>query len=145
MSAHGLDVFDKTIQTTDVWLNEIAADMGGDRQVAYHALGAVLRTMRDRMPMELAAHLGAQLPLLVRGIYYDQWRPSEQPHKQRSVEGFLAEVEGRLGPMKPIDVEAATRAVLAALARHVTEGQVSKVRDAMPGEVRALWEGIEPR
>jgi uncharacterized protein (DUF2267 family) len=145
MSTYGLEVFDKTIQTTDIWLKEIGGDMGGDRQAAYHALSAVLRAVRDRMPMELAAHFGAQLPMLVRGMYYDQWRPSEQPHKERSREEFLGEVEGNLGPMKPVNVEAATRAVFAALARHVTEGQVTKVRDAMPAEVRALWDGIEPR
>lgn len=49
--------------------------VGPDRQVAWHLLGAVLRAMRDRIPLGLAAHLGAQLPLLVRGAYYDRWRP----------------------------------------------------------------------
>ena len=59
MSATGLDVFDKTIQTTNIWLDEIMEDMGPDRQVAWHTLGAVLRTLRDRLPPDLAAHLGA--------------------------------------------------------------------------------------
>ena len=39
MSATGLDVFDKTLQTTN---NEIMAKLGPDRQVAWHVLGAVL-------------------------------------------------------------------------------------------------------
>ena len=34
---------------------EICEDLGPDRQVAWHALGSVLRTIRDRLPVELAA------------------------------------------------------------------------------------------
>ena len=71
MSANGLEVFDKTIQTTNIWLNEIMERLGPDRQVAWKVLSTVLHKLRDRLPLELAAHLGAQLPLLVRGVYYD--------------------------------------------------------------------------
>src|SRR4051794_19354760 len=75
MSATGLGAFDKTLQTTHIWLNEIMDVIGPDRQAAWHLLGAVLRTLRNRVPVPLAVHLGAELPLLVRGTYYDQWRP----------------------------------------------------------------------
>jgi uncharacterized protein (DUF2267 family) len=54
MSATGLDVFDKTLQTTNAWLNEIMSDLGPDRHIAWHVLGAVLRTTRDRLPIGLA-------------------------------------------------------------------------------------------
>src|SRR4051795_9940156 len=91
MSATGLDVFDKTLQTTNTWLNEIMSDLGPDRHIAWHVLGAVLRTTRDRLPIGLAAHLGAELPLLVRGTYYDQFRPAEQPDVTRSLDEFLEE------------------------------------------------------
>jgi len=72
MSATGLDIFDRTLQITNTWLDEIMEALGPDRQVAWHTLGAVLRAVRDRVPPALAVHLGAQLPLLVRGLYYDQ-------------------------------------------------------------------------
>lgn len=84
MSATGLEVFDKSIQTTNIWLDEIMKDLGPDRQLAWHLLGAVLRTMRDQLPPDLAAHLGAQLPLVVRGAYYDQYQPSASPEKTRT-------------------------------------------------------------
>ena len=63
MSATGLDVFDKTLQTTHIWLDELMQDesIGPDRQVAWHVLGVVLRAIRDRIPLELAVHLGSQL------------------------------------------------------------------------------------
>ena len=75
MSATGLDVFDKTLQSTNIWLDEIMEKLGPDRQVAWHVLSAVLHALRDRLQIGLAVHLGAQLPLLVRGLYYDQWHP----------------------------------------------------------------------
>ena len=49
MAATGLDVFDNTLQTTNIWLDEIMGVIGPDRQVAWHLLGAVLRTLRDRI------------------------------------------------------------------------------------------------
>lgn len=86
MAATGLEVFDKTLQTTNTWLDEVMETTGPDRHVAWHALTAVLHTLRDRLPVDLSAHLGAQLPLLIRGAYYDQWHPAGQPDRVRSAE-----------------------------------------------------------
>jgi uncharacterized protein (DUF2267 family) len=81
MAATGLDVFDETIQTTHIWLDELMKDeaIGPDKNLAWHVLGAVLRAIRDRLPVDLAAHFGSQLPILVRGTYYDQFRPADLP------------------------------------------------------------------
>ena len=109
MSATGLDVFDKTLQTTHIWLDELMAEIGPDRQVAWHVLGAVLRALRDRIPLELAVHLGSQLPLLVRGIYYDQWHaPGRMDEKPRSLDAFLENIGEQLGQIGPIDSSSAT-------------------------------------
>jgi hypothetical protein len=40
MSTTGLEVFDQTLQKTNIW-KEIMAQVGPDRQRAYHALRAV--------------------------------------------------------------------------------------------------------
>jgi uncharacterized protein (DUF2267 family) len=140
MSANGLDVFDKTLQTTHTWLDELMAEIGPDRQVAWHVLGVVLRAVRDRIPLELAVHFGSQLPLLVRGTYYDQWHaPGRMAEKPRSLDEFLAPIGERLAQIRPMDARAATGAVFTVLARHVDAGQAEKVRHALPGEVQALW------
>ncbi len=139
MSATGLEVFDKTLHTTNTWLKEIMEALGCDRHVAWHALGAVLRAMRDRIPLELSAHLSAELPLLVRGLFYDQWHPATVPARYRSLDEFLRNVAANLGPTRAADPEDAAIAVFAALSRHLPEGQVEKVRHAMPEDVRDIW------
>jgi uncharacterized protein (DUF2267 family) len=140
MSATGLDVFDKTLQTTHIWLDELMAEIGPDRQVAWHVLGSVLRAVRDRIPLELAVHLGSQLPILVRGLYYDQWHaPGRMDEKPRSLAEFLSPIGERLNQVRPMDVRAVTGAVIMVLARHLDPGQAEKVRHALPGEVQTLW------
>src|SRR5436853_7629075 len=102
MSAHGLDVFDRTFETTHVWLNEICNDLGPDKQVAWKVLSTVLHKLRDRLTINLAAHLGAQLPLLVRGVYYDQFEPGNMPTQFRSPEEIGADAARGLHRPRPV-------------------------------------------
>lgn len=139
MATTGLEVFDRTLHITNIWLDEIMKEVGPDRQAAWHALGAVLHALRDRLPLELAVHLGAQLPLLVRGLYYDQWHVGRQPEKLRSLDEFLQRVAEGLRGTRPMNVREVTLAVLRALAHHVDAGQIRKVADVLPGEIRAFW------
>lgn len=139
MSANGLDVFDRTIQTTNIWLNEIMEDIGPGRQVAWKVLSVVLHKLRERLPVDLAAHLGAELPLLVRGVYYDQYQPAKQPGACRSLDEFHEEVARWLSDTRPVDPKDAVRAVFRVLSRHVPEGQIGKVQDSLPTDLRAAW------
>lgn len=138
MSASGLDVFDKTLQTTNIWLNEIQAELGPDRQVAWKVLSVVLHKLRDRLPVPLAVHLGAELPLLVRGVYYDQFQPSKQPTDWGRDE-FVAEVQRWLSDIRPVNAEQSVRTVFGVLSRHLSAGQIVKVRDALPEDLRQSW------
>jgi uncharacterized protein (DUF2267 family) len=139
MSATGLEVFDKTLQTTNIWLDEIMAELGPDRHLAWHVLGAVLRGLRDRLPTPLVAHLGSQLPILVRGAYYDQWTPRDKPLELRSRAEFCDHVGQGLWNARPVNVEAAVQVVFRTISNHVTEGQVRKVRDSLPKDLVTLW------
>ena len=145
MSANGLEVFDRTLETTHIWLNEICADIGPDKQVAWKVLSTVLHKLRDRLSINLAAHLGAQLPLLVRGVYYDQFEPGKLPSECRSRDEFIAEVAEWLSDTRPVDPEKAIRSVFRLLSRHISEGQVKKVRDALPKSIRQMWETADDR
>ena len=145
MSATGLDVFDKTLQTTNIWLNEIMERVGPDRQVAWKLLSVVLHKLRDRLPVELAAHLGAQLPLLIRGVYYDQYEPAKMPTDCDTPEEFTAEVAEWLSDVRPIDPNEAIAAVFGVLDRHLSDGQIAKVRNALPRPLKMVWDSADSR
>jgi uncharacterized protein (DUF2267 family) len=139
MSTTGLEVWDKSVQTTNVWLKEINEQIGPDRHVAWHVLGVVLRALRDRLRPEDAAHLAAQLPLIVRGTFYEQYRPLIQPEHIRSREEFLEKIADGLQDIRPVDPEDAARAVFSVLSRHLAQGQIQKTRDVLPEKIQSLW------
>jgi uncharacterized protein (DUF2267 family) len=139
MSATGLEVFDKTLQTTNIWLNEIGEALGPDRQGSYQALRAVLQTLRDRLSVESAAHVSAQLPMLVRGIFYDGYHPAGTPEVVRSEGEFLERIATRLDGLRPVDAGDAARAVFAVLSRHLPEGTIRHMVDTLPGDLRQLF------
>jgi len=143
MSANGLEVFDKTLDTTHVWLKEIMADLGPDKQVAWKVLSTVLHKLRDRLSINLAAHLGAQLPLLIRGVYYDQFEPAKMPAVCRTREEFVDEVAEWLSDTRPVDPEKAVSAVFRTLSRHISQGQVDHVKQALPKGLRQMWDDAE--
>ena len=133
--------FDRSIHATNAWLTEISREIGADRKLAWRALGVVLRVLRDRLPVDDAAHLAAQQNLLVRGAFYEQYRVRVvQPDSMRTRAAFIARVaDGLDGGGKPINPERVTKAVLSAVERHVAEPETAKVRHALPEDIRMLW------
>jgi uncharacterized protein (DUF2267 family) len=139
MSTTGLEIFDKSIQTTNIWLDELTDRLGPDRQVAWKVLSTVLHKLRDRLQPELAAHLGAQLPLLVRGAYYDLYQPAKQPTDIKTRKEFVEEVAKWLSDARTVDPVEAITAVFDLLDHHISQGQIEKVRQALPHSIRELW------
>jgi uncharacterized protein (DUF2267 family) len=139
MSLTGLEVFVETLHKTNAWLKEIEGVLGPERRRAYQALRAVLHCLRDRLTVDEAAQLGDQLPMLVRGIYYEAWHPAGKPEKVRSREEFLARIGARLPKAKAIDPEDAARAVFQVLENHVSAGEIRDVMQSLPEEIRTLW------
>lgn len=140
MTMTGLEAFDTTVQKTDFWLKEIMNGLGIDsRRLSYGVLRAVLHSLRDRLGVNEAAALGAQLPMLVRGLYYDSWDPSRTPITYRSKAEFLESVRENFGTNTDMDPEKMVRTVLAVMNKHLTEGEVHKAKSVLPGSIQELW------
>jgi uncharacterized protein (DUF2267 family) len=140
MSQTGLAVFDKTIQETNGWLKTVAGQLGtDDREHAYTALKATLHALRDRIGAENASHLGAQLPLLIRGAFYEGWHMAGTPTKERRLGAFLDHVRHEMPKNFPEDPEKAARATFQALRERLDPGEFNKVVRMLPTELRQLW------
>ncbi|MCU1337192.1 MAG: hypothetical protein JWO19_2773 [Bryobacterales bacterium] len=139
MSTTGLEVFDRTIHRTNIWLKDLMQMLDfEDRHEAYHALRAVLHSLRDRLTVEEAAHFAAQLPMLIRGFYYEGWDPTGKPLKERHRDEFLMRIDEELRPYE-INAEAAARAVFLLLANRISEGEIEDIEHVLPREIRDLW------
>ena len=145
MSINSIEAFDATVQKTNEWLRDIGNQLGDDnRRHAYLALRGTLHAVRDFLPIEESAHLSAQLPMLVRGIYFEGWNPTNALAKDRSRESFLSRTEHALeralwNEDHQIDTEKAARAVLRVLSDRISAGEVEQVRHVLPEPIRELW------
>ncbi|MBU3889786.1 DUF2267 domain-containing protein [Methylosinus sp. KRF6] len=136
----GLSTFDETVQLSNQWLNELmhAVDWE-EKQRTYRLLRATLHALRDRLPAHEAVQLGAQLPMLIRGLYYDGWRLKDRPPTERTKEAFLAHIEAAFERDPNADTEALVKEVFNLLTRKISKGEIDDVEHALPAEVRALW------
>jgi uncharacterized protein (DUF2267 family) len=140
MSETGYSAFDTTVAKTNSVLKQIEESYGWPkerRSQSYAALRAVLHTLRDRLTVTESAHFAAQLPMLVRGVYYHTWDPSRVPIKmnreeflQRLQHEFPYEVEGGM--------EQLLQHVLHALHRHVSDGEWHSIKAGLPRDFAPL-------
>lgn len=141
MTTTGLRTFDETVHATNAWLHELTSRLGWeDRQRTYRLLRVSLQTLRDRLPVTEAAQLAAQLPILLRGVFYEGWRPATVPVRTRTLDEFLAGLREAFSDDPGFDAEAAFREVVAVMKRHVSPGEMEDMRRAMPTEIKALWQ-----
>ncbi len=133
-----IDVFQTTLQKTGAWLHDIRQLLGWDsEQHAYLALRAVLHTLRDRLPVIEAVHLGSQLPMLVRGFYYEGWTPLDKPLKFTRDE-FLMSVAAHFHGDPDVNAGDVTRAVVETLGAHIDPGELNKLMQVLPRDFADL-------
>lgn len=138
----GLAVFDTTVQDSNLWLKEIETHLGQcERQEAYAALRAVLHTLRDRLPAQAAVNFAAQLPMLLRGVYFEGWILPEKPERSHTVAEFADKVHELLPPRYRFDPVMASRAVFGAVRKFTSAGEAEKVMTQLPAPLRDLWLG----
>lgn len=138
MSDTGLPIFDTTLQETNALLSEIelALSWQGRKHDAYKALRAVLLTLRDRLTIEEAVQFSAQLPMLVRGMFFSEWVPSQVPMKMDK-KAFLFTIAER-GAFLSEDVEQITKVVLQAVKTYVSAGEIADIKGDLPEDIAAL-------
>ena len=138
MSQQGLEVLETTMQKTHEWIGMIADASHVSRAEAYKALRAVLQTLRDRLPADDAVHFSAQLPLLIRGIFFEGWHPSAVP-KKLTREQFLNAVSEKIIAPHFIDPLRITQDVLGVIESQISPGEAAKLRQILPESIRSLW------
>jgi uncharacterized protein (DUF2267 family) len=135
----GIEDLKTAVPATEAWIDDLMRLLGWhDRNKAYLALLAALHALRDSLPRDEAAVLGAQLPPLLRGLYYEGWHPAGRaPSKSRSA--FLERVHDGVHREPGIDPEQVARAVFALLAVRLPPAEIEDAKALTPRELHSLW------
>jgi uncharacterized protein (DUF2267 family) len=137
MSLTGVDSLDRAIDKANVWLADIDAGFGtDDRRLAYRVLRAWLHCLRDRLSVEVAAHFAAQLPELLRGVFFDGWKPSRVPQKYDRAE-YVTRF-ARDARVRDSDVAKAAGIVTTVARKHMSAGVVAQAFERLPAGLREL-------
>lgn len=140
MATNGLAVFDRTLHESNLWLKELMDELGMDsREDAYAALKATLHALRDRIGPANAVHLGAQLPILLRGVFYEGWHPAGTPTHERHLGAFIDHLAQRLPARLADEAGPIARAVFNVMWRRIDVGEVAKLIEMLPLELRDLF------
>ncbi|MEU7613412.1 DUF2267 domain-containing protein [Micromonospora sp. NPDC049204] len=135
-----ISAFESSLDKTNLILKDIENAYGWPkdrRNQSYAALRTVLHLLRDRLPVDESVEFAQQLPVLVRGIYFDGWVPSDVPIKLNR-DDFLYEVRQGFPYDAEGGAERVTQVVLDTLRRHVTQGEWQDVKDTMPADLAVM-------
>lgn len=108
-----LGTLEKSVEDANIWVDELARKMGwADRNRSFQLLRITLHALRDRLTVVETAHLGRQLPTLIRGVFYEGWCPVPAP-KDRITKNDLPQCLAEAFSSDPIiDPQKAAQAVL---------------------------------
>lgn len=139
MSATGLEALEHSIKLTHEWINELDQQLGwNNKRRAFRLLRVTLQILRDAMSPAEIADFAAQLPTLLRGSFYEHWRPGAAKDLS-TLTAFLAPVYDvfRDDPLE--DAEGSIMTCLDLVARRISTGEVAQVFRSLPPQIRALW------
>ena len=145
MTTTRVDIIERSVEKAHVWLTDLAEELGTeDRHQAYRVLRAFLHALRDHLTVDEAAKRAAQLPIFVRGVFYEGWDPSRTPEHARDIESFLTRIAAEAQLAGETEASFAATAASRVLRRHVSAGEGDSVLNALPQHLRELL-GAEDR
>ena len=126
------------VQATEAWVDDLMRCLGWhDRQRTYLALLATLHALRDSLGRDEAVYVGAQLPPLLRGLYYEGWHPRTRAAASRSA--FLERILDGVHRDVAVDAEQVARAVMALLATRMPPAELEDAKAATPPALHNFW------
>lgn len=130
-----------TVRATEDWIDDLMRRLGWhDRERVYLALIATLHALRDCLARDEAVYVGAHLPPLLRGLYYEGWHPSGRP-AARSRGAFLERIHDGVHRDPGVDAEQVARAVFSLLATRLPVAELEDAKAATPKPLHNLWPG----
>jgi uncharacterized protein (DUF2267 family) len=136
-----LPIYNKSPEQFREWVGQVAEELETDNmKLAYHALRGVLLALRDRLTPDEVFDLSSQMPLLIRGFFFEGYEIRNKPDKMNR-EAFQKRVEKELPPIPDIPVDVVIRAVIRILRKRITKGEIKDIQAQLPEDVNQLLFG----
>lgn len=140
MSTQGLEVIDHTVQLTHEWINELRERLDWDSsRDAARLLRVTMAQLRDHLGHEETAQLSAQMPLLIRGMFFEGWQPARTPVRDRNRSHFIDAIEKEVASVQGWRGVADIVAVFRTLDNRISAGEIDDVKACLPQSIRDIW------
>lgn len=129
------------------FINEVAYELGVERNKAARITRAVLHALRDRLPPDDAIQFAQGLPMALKGVFVDQYDISKTPVILRGRNKFIDYVISKDRFNADYDfpdrqsVEEAIRAVFFVLENNMDYGQVDQIKHLLNKEIQHIIAG----
>lgn len=135
-----IHVFERTVHEAHDWVNELSGRLGwtSERDVL-RLLRTVLCNIRDHLPVNEMAQFSAQLPIMLRGMYFEGWQPKKTPVRERHAADFIAAIEGEVADVLDYSGIQDIKAVFNVINARISRGEVEDVRANLPVELKDIW------
>ncbi|MBK6265884.1 DUF2267 domain-containing protein [Marivirga sp. S37H4] len=139
--------FEKFSHESNRFINKLSEELGHpeEQNRSFILLRSVMHVIRDRIAIPESFDLMSQLPLILRGIYTEQWKFHDKPPLEYdTIEEMKEEVknlQSRFGEVEfnwEKSTEELISIVINCLKEYLSEGQIDHIRSQMPKEVKGL-------
>lgn len=141
-----VSVFERTLHKSEAWITEMQNDLSWlSNDKVYHLLRAVLHTLRDQLSVDEAAHFSSQLPMLLRGTFYECWNPKTKSSKGLTKKEFLEAVRNNMDHSDHLsfDLEIGVSIALGVIMNHVSQGEMEDVIQSSKPSLKVFFETVE--
>jgi uncharacterized protein (DUF2267 family) len=135
-----MSALEQSLEKSNIWLNTLQRDLNLPQQKdAYRLLKVVLHSLRDRLPLNEAAQLGAQLPTFIRGLYYEGFKPGSITKRERNLGPFLQSIEKKMPRFYPKQASEMLRGVFSLLNQFISPGEIADIKACCNEDIRRFW------
>jgi uncharacterized protein (DUF2267 family) len=128
----------KSLHETNDWLEAYMKKCSlDDHEQAYSVMRATFHAIRDRIPEDEATDFAAQLPMIIRGFYFEGFNPEDVPKKIRDENEFFFDYLGsKIADSIDIDPRLAFNKLFELCGEHITSAQVDHVISMFPQDIQ---------
>ncbi|MFO7928221.1 MAG: DUF2267 domain-containing protein [Candidatus Humimicrobiaceae bacterium] len=134
-----MNIFQNTIQKSNEWIKDLNREFSwDDYHKTYIALKATIIELRERLTLKETADFGSQLPMLIRGLFFEGWSPKREPKKYNKEE-FLKNIHSYFQDDPDIDPEKIAKTVFQFFSSKISAGEIKDIKSILPEDMEKLW------